>query len=316
LHDVWNATTTAFEGREMLVRDLDLYGNSFHQIERNGRGQVTALWRIAPHDVTVEELDNGRLRYKTYFQGKTTTFLQEEILHVRGPSRDGILGLSPIAIARGSLNLALTNQQTAQALAANALRPSGMVSFAERLTGEQRELFRDRVAEKYGGAANSGKLLVVDGGAKFEKLSFSPEDAQFLESRKLANEDVARIFSVPATAAGILDKATYSNIEQEGRALVQNCLGPLAARIEAAMQRCLLTEVGRRTLYVEHDLSGLLRGDVHSRFEAYRIGREIGALSPNDVRRFENQPPIPGGDIYNTPANWNELGSTNTSGAN
>jgi HK97 family phage portal protein len=184
-----------------------------------------------------------------------------------------------------------------------------MVSFAERLTREQREMFRDSVSEKYAGAANSGKLIVVDGGVRFEKLSFSPEDAQFLESRKLANEDVARIFNVPATAAGILDKATYSNIEQEGRSLVQNCLGPLAARIEAAMQRCLLTEVGRRTLYVEHDLSGLLRGDVKSRFEAYRIGREIGAMSPNDICRLENQPPIPNGDTYSMPANWMPLGA-------
>jgi phage portal protein BeeE len=114
---------------------------------------------------------------------------------------------------------------------------------------------------------------------------------------------------VPPTCAGILDKGTYSNTEQEAASLVQNSLGPLAARVETAMARCLLTDVGRRTLYVEHELDGLLRGDVKSRFEAYRIGREVGALSANDIRRKENEPPIPDGDGYNQPVNWTKLGA-------
>src|SRR5205085_9818919 len=103
LHDVWNDSTAAFEAREQMVRDVDLYGNSFQRIERNARGQVVALWRIAPENVTVEQLDNGRLRYKVYDDGKSTTLLQEEVLHVRGPSRDGVLGLSLVALSRGSL---------------------------------------------------------------------------------------------------------------------------------------------------------------------------------------------------------------------
>ena len=114
----------------------------------------------------------------------------------------------------------------------------------------------------------------------------------FSRARKLANEDVARIFGLPPTSVGITDKATYSNTEQEARALVQNALGPLAARIETAMHRCLLTDASRRSLYIEHDLDGLLRGDVKSRFEAYRLAREIGVYSPNDVRRLENEPPL------------------------
>ena len=130
----------------------------------------------------------------------------------------------------------------------------------------------------------------------------------------LSNSAVAvRCVSLRAemlASVGITDKATYSNTEQEARALVANCLGPLASRIEAAMLRCLLTEEGRRTLYIEHDLAALLKGDVQARFEAYRIGREIGVFSPNDIRRRENETPIPGGDVYHQPANWTPLGST------
>jgi HK97 family phage portal protein len=162
---------------------------------------------------------------------------------------------------------------------------------------------------RHSGPANTGKLMILDGGAKFETISFTPEDAEFLASRKLSNEDTARVFGLPPTSVGITDKATYSNTEQESRALVQNALGPLAKRIEAAMSRCLLTEAGRRTLYVEHDLDALLRGDVAARFEAYRIAREIGVYNPNDIRRKENEPPIPNGDTYHQPANWVPLGT-------
>lgn len=313
LHDQWNPNLSAFEGREMMIRDLDTFGNAFARIERNARGQVVALWPEPWGNVAVEKLPSGRLRYRvTSSAGGVTVLLQEDVLHVRGPlRRDGVLGRSPIEIARGSFGLALSQTETASAFSGNMLRPSGLVTFTEKLGKEARENVRTELAA-FAGSTNAGKVMVMDGGARFDRMTFSPDDAEFLDSRKLANEDVARIFGIPPTAVGITDKATYSNTEQEARALVQNALGPLAARIEAAMMRCLLTDAGRRTFYVEHDLSALLRGDVQARFEAYRIGREIGALSPNDVRRRENEPPIANGDVYHQPANWVPLGTQAT----
>lgn len=313
LHDQWNPNLSAFEGRELLIRDLDTFGNAFARIERNARGQVVALWPEPWGNVAVEKLASGRLRYRVSSSaGGVSILLQEEVLHVRGPlRRDGVLGRSPVEIARGALGLALSQTETAAAFAGNMLRPSGLVTFTEKLGKDARDNVRTELAA-FAGSTNAGKVMVMDGGAKFDRMTFSPDDAEFLDSRKLANEDVARIFGIPPTAVGITDKATYSNTEQEARALVQNALGPLAARIEAAMMRCLLTDAGRRTFYVEHDLSALLRGDVQARFEAYRIGREIGALSPNDVRRRENEPPIPGGDVYHQPANWVPLGTQAT----
>ncbi len=316
LHDQWNPNLSAFEGREMMIRDLDTFGNAFARIERNARGQVVALRPEPWGNVAVEKLPSGRLRYRvSSAAGGVTVLLQEEVLHVRGPlRRDGVLGRSPIEIARGALGLALSQSETASAFAGNMLRPSGLVTFTEKLGQAARDSVRAELAN-FSGSTNAGKVMVMDGGARFDRMTFSPDDAEFLDSRKLANEDVARIFGIPPTAVGITDKATYSNTEQEARALVQNALGPLAARIEAAMMRCLLTDAGRRTFYVEHDLSALLRGDVQARFEAYRIGREIGALSPNDVRRRENEPPIANGDVYHQPANWVPLGTQATTGA-
>lgn len=309
LHDLANPNMTAFEAREFLIRSLDLTGNAFARIETNARGQVAALYPLAPTTVAVERLPSGRLRYRvSQPAGGTIVLVQEEVVHVRGPSRDGVLGLSPIHIARGALSFALSNNETAKSLAENAHRPSGMLSYAGKLSNDSRESLR-RSMDGFMGSKNAGKMLVLDGDVKFEQLAFSPEDAEFLDSRKLGNEDVARIFGLPPTSVGITDKATYSNTEQEGRALVQNAIGPLAKRVEAALCRCLLTDAGRRGLYIEHDLDSLLRGDVAARFEAYRIGREIGALSPNDIRRRENEPPIPNGDTYHQPSNWVPLGS-------
>jgi HK97 family phage portal protein len=312
LHDIANDLMSAYEAREFMVRCLDLYGNSYARIIRNQRGQVTELIPYLPGDVQIEYLPNGRLRYKvqTAFSRRVEIYLQEEILHLKGASRDGIIGWSPITIARGALHLALAQQSTSQGLADNSLRPSGMLTYPQQLSRDQKEGLRQDAANLYAGAANAGKLLVVDAGATFKELSFTPEDAQFLEQKKLTNEDVARIFACPPTTVGLVDKATYSNTEQESRALVQNCIGPLASRIEAAMSRCLLTDASRRTYYIEHDLDGLLRGDVKSRYESYRVGRECGALSANDIRRLENMPPIVDGNGYNQPANWAPLGST------
>jgi HK97 family phage portal protein len=309
LHDISNPLHSAYEARELLIRNLDYFGNSYARIERNARGQVTALWPFRQGDISVELLPTGRLRFRAFDGRRTEILLQEEILHLRGPSRDGMLGLSPITLARGALTLALGQTQTAQGMSDNALRPSAALSYPDRLSQDQKEKMRADAAALYAGPEKAGGLVVADGGAKFEKLAFSAEDSQFLEQRKLSNEDVARIFNCPPTSVGLLDRATYSNVEQESKSLVQNCLAPLAARIEAAMMRCLLTDVSRRSYYISHDLDSLLRGAQKDRFDAYRIARESGIYSANDCRRMENEPPVgPEGNILHMPANWIALG--------
>lgn len=314
LHDNANPQLGAFEFREFMIRSLDLHGNAYARIERDDRGQVTALYPLMPRSVNVERLPSGRLRYSVTDKG-TINFLQDEILHLRGASKDGVVGQSPIQIARGTIGLNMAQVETATGLAANSLRPSGIMTFANQLSLEAQARIRAAINADHSGPQNSGKVLLIDGGAKYETMSMTPEDAQFLDSRKLSNEDTARLFGVPPTSVGILDRGTYSNVEQESASLIQNCLGPLAARIESAFSRCLLTDTARKSLYIEHDLSGLLRGDVTSRFNAYRIAREIGAMSANDIRRRENEPPIAGGDDYHMPANWIPLGTVAPAGA-
>lgn len=310
LHDVANPQMTAYELREFLIRSLLMRGNGFARVETDWAGRVNALYPLSPATTQVERLATGRLRYRVSDAlGRVEVYTQDEVLHVKGPTVDGVTGLSALQIARGALGLRVAQAETSAALFANGLRPSGLVSYAERLKADDKAAVRQGVTDTLGGSANAGKVLVMDGGATWTQLSFSAEDAQFLQSVQLSNEDAARLIGVPPTSVGITDKATYSNVEQEARALVANCLGPMAKRVETAMMRCLLTPQARRTLYVEHDLDALLRGDTVARFAAYRTGREVGILSANDVRKLENLPPVPEGDAYNQPANWVPLGT-------
>lgn len=303
LGDLANSLMTSFELREFLVRSLDLSGNAFARIERNGRGQVIALWPLAPSSVQIERLESGRLRYRVTQPGSRgpVVLLQGETLHIRASSEDGLAGRSPISIARGALGLAIAQSETAGGLAVNGLRPAGILTHPGKLGEKGADNIRKSIEERGGGPGNAGRPLILEEGMQWSNAAFSAEDAELLESRKLSNEDVARIFGVPGGAVGIRDSVSYGSAEADARALVQNCLQPLAERVEQSLMRCLLTTEGRRTYFIEHDLRGLLRGDMKARFDAYRIGREIGVYSANDIRRAENESAIEDGDSYLKP---------------
>lgn len=310
LHDRFNEQLTAFEGREYLIVSLLTAGNAYARIETNARGQVTALYPLHPALVTVERLENGRLRYRVADQrGSATVHLQEEILHIRYRlGSDGVLGTSPIQLARETFALALTQQEQASRQTGKAFRPEGALVFPQSIGGDKKSEALDKLRARVEGDVNTSGILVLDGGVEWRPLSLSSKDAEFTDSRKLSNLDVARIFSVPPTVVGITDNATYSNVDGESRALVVRCLAPMARRIETALNGALLTAESRRRLFVEHDLAGLLRGDLKARYEAYRIGREWGWLSPNEIRSWENLHKIENGEEYLSPLNMTELG--------
>lgn len=311
LHDMANPTMTAFEAREALLASLMVAGNAFARLEWNGRGQVSGLYPLDPGNVAVERLESGRLRYRVSgCGGGVRIYLQEEMLHLRYRlARDGVMGLSPIQIARETFNLALTQQDTASKQAAKSFLPEGALVFPNVMGKDQRQTVLDKLESKVNSDLSTRGVLVLDGGTDWKSFSFSSKDAEFLESRKLTNMDICRIWSVPPTVAGITDNATYSNSDQESRALVVRCLAPMARRIEQAMNAALLTAEGRKTLFVEHDLAGLLRGDMKARYDAYSVGRNGGWLSVNEIRSLENMPKIDGGDEYLSPLNMTEAGA-------
>ena len=299
LADLANPLQTAFEAREFTVRSLDLHGNSFTRVERDGAGQVSALWPLEASRVQVERLENGRLRYRYSGDNGAVVLLQEEMLHIRASSEDGLLGRSPISIARGALQLGISLGETAETLATSGMRIAGVVSHPGKLSDKAKGNIRDSIEKEHAGTRNVGRVAVFEEGMKFTPAQFSSSDAELLESRKLSNEDVARVFGCPAASVGISTSVSYGSAQQAAQDLVSNALAPLASRIEQAMQRCLLTPYGRRNFIIEHDLSGLLRGDATSRWASYKTGREIGVLSAREIRRIENLGPMDPADDYN-----------------
>lgn len=317
LHDAPNGVMTAFEARETLLASLLMTGNAYAVLEWNARGQVTGLHPLDPGRIAVERLESGRLRYRVTERAGVRVYLQDEILHLRYRlARDGVMGLSPIQLARETFNLALTQQDTAAGLAAKGNRPSGALVFPNSMGASGKNDALAALGAKISANSVTSNVLVLDGGAEWKSFSMTAKDAEFLESRKLTNLDICKIWGVPPTAVGILDHGTYSNVEMESRALVVRCLAPMARRVEQAMNVALLPSGSRKTLFVEHDLAGLLRGDMKARYESYRIGREWGWLSPNEIRGWENLPEIDGGEEYLSPLNMtplNERGRTDTS---
>lgn len=313
LHDQFNPQLTAFEGREYLVVSLLTAGNAYARIETNTRGQVNALYPLHPASVTVERLENGRLRYRVSdTRGNSKAHIQDEILHLRYRlGHDGTLGVSPIQLARETFSLALTQQDQAVRQASRAFRAEGALVFPQSIGGDKKAEALDRLRDRVEGQAETSGILVLDGGVDWKSLSLSAKDAEFLDNRKLSNMDVARTFAVPPTVVGITDNATYSNVDGESRALVVRCLAPMARRIEQAMNSALLTAASRKDYFVEHDLAGLLRGDLKARYEAYRIGREWGWLCPDEIRGLENLQKIEGGGEYLSPLNMTVLGERN-----
>ncbi|NIZ13483.1 phage portal protein [Phaeobacter sp. HF9A] len=310
LHDQFNPQMTAFEGREFLLVSLLTMGNAFARIETNMRGQVIALYPLHPSTVTVEKLGSGRLRYRvSEARGTSKALIQEEVLHLKYRlSQDGVMGVSPIQLARETFSLALTQQDQAARQASRAFRAEGALVFPQKINSDSKADALQKMRDRVEGQAETSGILVLDGGLDWKSLSISAKDAEFLDSRKLSNMDVARTFSVPPTVVGITDNATYSNVDGESRALVVRCLAPMARRVEQVMNVALLTSEGRKRYFVEHDLAGLMRGDMKARYEAYRIGREWGWLSPNEIRAWENLKDINGGEEYLSPLNMTVLG--------
>jgi len=310
LQDQFNPGLTAFEGREWLIASLMVNGNAYAKKEYNNAGQVIGLYPIAPNRVMVERLPSGRIRYSLQnLNGTTEILLQEEMLHIRYRTKDGYLGISPIQHAMPHVGLSMDQLEQVADQTKNGFRAPGALVSPNNLTDTNRTHIREAFKNQFTGFMKAGVPMLLDGGFKWESFNIPAKDAEFLESRKLSNLDLCRIYGVPPSAVGITDNATYSNIGEESRALVQRCIAPMAARAEQAMNMALLTPENRKTLFIEHDLQGLLRGDLSARYAAYKTGREAGFLSANEIRKFENMPKIEGGDEYLSPLNMTLAGN-------
>jgi HK97 family phage portal protein len=316
LHDLPAADLTSFELREQMQAHLALRGNAYARLERDGAGRVQSIEPVHPDTVTPYRLDSGRLAYSYRPSGSTggrgpTTFLAGEgtLLHVRGLSFDGLSGVSPITYAREAIGLGMAAEEFGSRFFAQNARPGGVLEHPGKLKNEERDNLKRSWEDMHSGLANSHRVAVLEEGMKWQAIGLSHEDAQYLDTRKFQIAEIARIFRVPPHMLGDLDRATFSNIEQQSLEFVIYSLQPWLVRWEQALTRDLLTPAERTNHFIEFLIAGLVRGDLASRYQAYATGRQWGWLSVNDIRSLENLNPVAGGDVFISPMNMLPAGS-------
>ena len=307
LHDEPNPEMSSFVFRETLMTHLLLWGNAYAQIIRNGKGEVIALYPLMPNRMVVDRDIKGRLYYQyttstedaPTMKGVTVNLPPSDVLHIPGLGFDGLVGYSPIAMAKNAIGMAIACEEYGAKFFANGAAPGGVLEHPGTIKDPQR--VRESWQSTFGGSGNANKIAVLEEGMKYTPIGISPEQAQFLETRKFQINEIARIFRVPPHMVGDLEKSSFSNIEQQSLEFVKYTLDPWVIRWEQSIQRSLLNSEEKKKYFAKFNVEGLLRGDYQSRMNGYAIGRQNGWMSANDIRELENLDRIPeedGGDLY------------------
>jgi len=316
LHDEPNPEMSSFVFRETLMTHLLLWGNAYAQIIRNGKGEVIALYPLMPNRMSVDRDSSGSLYY-TYTRysdeapttkGMTVTLRPSDVFHIPGLGFDGLVGYSPIAMAKNAIGMAIACEEYGAKFFANGAAPGGVLEHPGTIKDPQK--VRDSWNAAYQGSSNSHRVAVLEEGMKYQPIGISPEQAQFLETRKFQINEIARIFRVPPHMVGDLEKSSFSNIEQQSLEFVKYTLDPWVIRWEQTISRALLRPDEKKLYFAKFNVDGLLRGDYVSRMNGYATARQNGWMSANDIRELENLDRIPpelGGDLYLINGNMTKL---------
>jgi HK97 family phage portal protein len=307
LHDEPNPEMSSFVFRETLMTHLLLWGNAYAQIIRNGKGEVIGLYPLMPNKMRVDRDEHGQLYYSynhsndeaSTMKDTTVTLKPYDVLHIPGLGFDGLVGYSPIAMAKNAIGLAIATEEYGAKFFANGAAPSGVLEHPGTIKDPTK--VRDAWQSQFGGSQNSGKVAVLEEGMKYTPISISPEQAQFLQTRRFQINEIARIFRVPPHMLADLEKSSFSNIEQQSLEFVKYTLDPWVVRWEQTLMRSLLSPDEKSEYFFKFNVDGLLRGDYASRMSGYATARQNGWMSANDIRELENLDRIPaeqGGDLY------------------
>jgi HK97 family phage portal protein len=318
LRDLPNPEMTSMELRETMMGHLALRGNAFVEIEADARGRVKGLWPLRPDRVWVQRLnewlgtdpqpgvDNPLVYLVTLPSGEQVKLRQDQVMHVRGLGYNGVIGYSPIALAREMLGLGLALQEFGARFFGNGALPGLVLTHPGTLKDTARDNIRKSWNSIHQGLDNSHRIAILEEGLSVVKIGVAPDEAQFLESKKLSKRDVADLWRVPPHMVGDLESgASYASIEQMSLEFVIYTLMPWFVRIEQAISRDVLLPRERGAYFASHLMLGLLRGDQKSRYEAYHMARQDGWMNGDDIRELEDMNPMPdgAGQVYWAPLN-------------
>jgi HK97 family phage portal protein len=304
LHDQPNQDMTAVEFWEAMGACEQLWGNAYAQKAYASNGKLIALYPMRPDRIEVRREPDGSITYAYDFDGRRELMTEDEVFHIRGFSLDGMLGISPIAQARNNLGTARAAEKAAGALFRNGMRPSGILKAPTYLTGPQRDDAKAMV-QAYSGALSTGKVPLLEGGWDYQALTMPPEDAQLLETRSFAIEQICRWFGVPPVMVGHMEKSTAwgTGLEQMGLWFLTFSLRSDLKRIEQSIARQLLRPQERKKYFAKFNVEGLLRADSSARASYYSTMVQNGIMTRNEVRKLENMPSVDGGDDLTVQSN-------------
>lgn len=308
LHDEPNPEMTSFVFRETLMSHLLIWGNAYAQIIRDGAGRVLGLYPLLPDKMDVQRDDKGNIYYvysrnsdenPMFKEYGNIRLKAEDVLHIPGLGFDGLIGYSPIAMAKNAVGMTLACEEYGASFFANGANPGGVLEHPGVLKDPLK--VRESWNSVYRGVNNAHKIAVLEEGMKYQQIGIPPEEAQFLETRKFQINEIARLYRIPPHMVGDLDKSSFSNIEQQSLEFVKYTLDPWVIRWEQSLQRSLFLPGEKGKYFIKLNVDGLLRGDYQSRMNGYAVGRQNGWFSANDIREMENMNPIPdeeGGNLY------------------
>ena len=300
LHDEPNPEMTSFVFRETLMSHLLIWGNAYAQIIRDGAGRVLGLYPLLPDKMDVQRDDKGNIYYvysrnsdenPMFKEYGNIRLKAEDVLHIPGLGFDGLIGYSPIAMAKNAVGMTLACEEYGASFFANGANPGGVLEHPGVLKDPSK--VRESWNSVYRGVSNAHKIAVLEEGMKYQQIGIPPEEAQFLETRKFQINEIARLYRIPPHMVGDLDKSSFSNIEQQSLEFVKYTLDPWVIRWEQSLQRSLLLPGEKGKYFIKLNVDGLLRGDYQSRMNGYAVGRQNGWFSANDIREMENMNPIP-----------------------
>lgn len=295
-----NKEITSFTFYERVIIDLPIWGNHYSYIRRDFSGKIEGIYPLVAGWVYPDRDENGEIFYRVYYEEKGKykfdILYPSEVLHIVGFGYDGLKGKSLITLARETYGLSKATEQFGAKFFGQGTHLGGIVEAKESFSDEAYERLKRELNSEHSGLLNAHKIRILEEGMTYKSLGMPLEDAQFLETRKFQRAEIAGIFKVPLHMIGDLERATFSNIEQQSIEFVMNTLRPWLIRIEQALWDKLLSEKEQETMFFEFDMNGALRGDYKSRMEGYAIGVNNGIFTRNEVRAWENMNSIEGGD--------------------
>lgn len=293
-----NSWQTSYEFVEMLTAHALLRGNGFARVSRGMGGKVLELIPLLPSSVTIEQRDDLSIGYTyTNPNGRQITFEQDDILHLRGLTLDGVVGITPIQYAKETFALASAAEQHGSAMFGGRVTGPGVFETPGKLSDAAYDRLKKSFKEE-GGIDNASSPIILEQGLSWKSLGIKLSDLQFIETRKFQVEEIARLYRMPLHKIGHLERATNNNIEHQSREYVTDTLLPWARRWEQALLRDCLPEKDRETFFPAFNFNNLLRGDTQSRAALYQSLFSTGSMSPNDIRRLEDDEGYDGGDTY------------------